>query len=64
MPAGLVMAIANEWFDDQPANKVVKGAYYFVNDKPDKAEQMWSEAGASGVQVEALMKVLDDNYEL
>lgn len=64
MPAGLVMAIANEWFDEQPANKVVKGAYYFVNGKSEQAEQLWSEAGASGVPVKSLMKVLDDNYEL
>jgi hypothetical protein len=63
-PAGLVMAIANERFNDEPANKVVKGAYYLVNNKLDKAEQMFSEAGASGMAVQSLMQVLHDNYEL
>jgi hypothetical protein len=64
MPAGLVMAIANEWFDEQPANKVVKGAFYFVNGKADKAQQLWTEAAASGVPVQSLMKLLEDGDEL
>jgi hypothetical protein len=64
MPAGLVMAIANTWFNEDPTNKAVRGAFYLVNGKPDKAEQQWSEASAAGVPVQSLMKVLDDDYEL
>ncbi len=65
MPSGLAMAIANTWFTDDPANKVVKGALHLVDPKgrPEETRQWWLEAQAAGVDIESLMPVLDDKYE-
>jgi len=65
MPSGLAMAIANTWFTDDPANKVIKGALLAVdpNGRPEEARRLWQEAAAAGVNVGDLMAVLDDEYE-
>ena len=65
MPSGLAMAIANTWFTNDPANKVVKGALQFVdpNGRKDEARRLWQEAQAAGVDVAPLMPVLDDTYD-
>ncbi len=65
MPSGLAMAIANNWFTDDPANKVVKGALQLVdpNGRPEETRRLWQEAQAAGVDVEDLMPVMDDTYD-
>jgi len=65
MPAGLVMAIANKWFNNDPANKVVKGAFMLVDPigRPEETRRLWQEASQEGVDVSDLMPVLDDDYK-
>lgn len=65
LPAGLALAIANTWFTDDPANKVVKGALYLVDPagRPEETRRLWEEARAAGVDIDSLMPVLDDTYE-
>ena len=60
------MAIADKWLDDKdPASRVVKGAYAAVNKagNVDKARIMWDEAIAAGLDVKALVPVLEDKYD-
>ncbi len=65
IPSGLVMAIANKWFNNDPANKVVKGAFHLVDPigRPDETRRLWQEASQEGVDISDLMPVLDDNYK-
>ena len=66
MPAGLAMSIANRWFNDDPTNLVVKGAFLLVDPKgrPDETRRLWSQAKAAGEDIDELMLVLDDKYDL
>ena len=60
LPAGLAVAIAKRWFDDQPDNKVYLGAFYFVDPRTDAAEakRLWEEAASAGVNVKGLLALL------
>ncbi len=60
LPAGLAVAIAKKWFDDRPENKVVLGAFYFVDPLADAAEakRLWQEAAAAEVDVSHLLLLM------
>ncbi len=66
LPGGIAVAIADKWLDEKdPASRVVKGAYAAVNKagNVDKARTLWDEAMAGGLDIKALMPVLDDKYD-
>ena len=59
-----ILAIADSWFDNSPANKVMKGAFHAVSPEGDRVEarRLWQEAQRSGVDIGDLISVLDDSY--
>lgn len=61
LPARVAMAIARHWFDGRPDNKLYLGAFHFVGPPIDVAEakRLWEEAAAAGVDVEALLALLE-----
>lgn len=66
LPGGIAVAIADKWLNESdPASRVVKGAYAAVNKagNVDKARIMWDEATAAGLDMKALMPVLEDKYD-
>lgn len=66
LPGGIAVAIADKWLDESdPASRVVKGAYAAVNKagNVDKARIMWDEATAAGLDMKALLPVLEDKYD-
>jgi hypothetical protein len=66
LPGGIAVAIADKWLKpEDPASKVMKGAYAAVNKagNVEKAKTMWEEAIAGGVDVKALVPVIDDKYD-
>ena len=60
LPAGVAVAIAKKWFDDRPDNKVILGAFYFVNPRSDVADakRLWEEAAGGGVDVKDMLALL------
>jgi hypothetical protein len=60
LPAGVAAAIAKKWFDDRPENKVILGAFYFVDPRTDLADarRLWEEAAGGGVDVKDLLALL------
>ena len=60
LPAGVAAAIAKKWFDDRPENKVILGAFYFVDPRSDvaNAKRLWEEAASGGVDVKDMLAVL------
>jgi hypothetical protein len=67
LPGKLVVAIADRWFDqNDPAHKVMKGAYYATGPdaNPTEARRLWDEAQRAGVEVGDLAEVLNDSYDL
>ena len=67
LPAGLAMAIAMNWFDEsQPRNLLFQAAFLAVepNAEPGDARSVWDRAAAAGVDVEGVMPVVDDRYDL
>jgi hypothetical protein len=67
LPSKLVVAIADRWFDqNDPASKVMKGAYYATGPdaNPTEARRLWDEARRAGVEVGNLAEVLNDSYDL
>lgn len=66
VPAGLAMALANDWLDPGAVStRVVRGALYAVDPagSNDRARQAWKEAQFMGADVEDLLLVLDDTYD-
>ena len=61
LPAKLAVAIAQNWFDDRPDNKLYVGAFYFVGPPIDvsEAKRLWQEAAAAGVDVNGLLALLE-----
>jgi hypothetical protein len=66
MPMGLARTLASTWFDSNAAStKVFTGAFLFVEQNGDPAEvrQLWQQAKQSGVNMDLLMPLLDDNLK-
>lgn len=68
MPPGLAIALADHKLAaNDPASRVVKGAYLLVNKRADlqtraKAETLWNEAQAMGASMGRLLPYLNDDY--
>jgi hypothetical protein len=62
IPAGIVLAIVTDWFDDKPANHLYLGAYHLT--KPecdlDRARGEFEAATAGGADASELVPLLDD----
>jgi hypothetical protein len=66
LPGGIVVAIADKWLNqNDPTSLVMKGAYAAVNKagNVERARQMWDDAIRGGVDVRAILPVLDDKYD-
>jgi hypothetical protein len=67
LPDKLVMAVADQWFDQtKTSTRVFKGAYYATgpNADPAQARQLWEAARRAGADIHDLPAVLDDRYDL
>jgi hypothetical protein len=67
IPTGLAMTIADRaWEPNGAAAKVAKGALLAVdpNGNVDQARRLWQEAALAGGEVDKLLPVLDDKYDL
>ncbi|MFM7075381.1 MAG: hypothetical protein ACKO3G_04855 [Planctomycetaceae bacterium] len=62
IPAGIVLAIVTEWFDDRPANNLFLGAWHATKPEPDleRARGHFEAAEAGGINAEPLLRLLDD----
>jgi len=62
IPAGIVLAIVMQWFDENPANDLYLGAYHLSKPEPDlkRARDHWEKAQAAGADASGLMPLLDD----
>ena len=62
IPGGIMMAIVNGWFDDNPANDLFIGAYHVTKEEPDfdKARAAWERAAARGADASLVLPLLDD----
>ena len=62
IPAGIVLAIVMQWFDENPANNLYLGAYHLSKPEPDlqRAREHWKKAEAGGADASDLMPLLDD----
>ena len=62
IPAGIVLAIVMQWFDDNPANDLYLGAYHLAKPEPDvqRAREHWEKALAAGADASSLIPLLDD----
>jgi hypothetical protein len=62
IPAGIVLAIVMQWFDENPANDLYLGAYHLSKPEPDlpRAREHWEKAQAGGADASGLMPLLDD----
>ena len=62
IPAGIVLAIVMEWFDENPANELYLGAYHLAKPEPDpkRAREHWDKALAGGADASGLIPLLDD----
>jgi len=61
MPAGLALAMAQAWFDETPANKVLLGAFLLAdpNGNNEDARELWTKAQQQGVPMDDLLPLLD-----
>jgi hypothetical protein len=68
LPAGVAMALATRWLDVKaPSTKIIRGAFHAVDPKggdPAQARRLWEEAKLLGGEVDELMPVLDDKFDL
>jgi hypothetical protein len=62
IPAGIVLAIVMQWFDENPANDLYLGAYHLSKPETDlpRAREHWEKAQAGGADASGLMPLLDD----
>jgi hypothetical protein len=62
IPAGIVLAIVMQWFDENPANDLYLGAYHLSKPEPDlkRAREHWEKAQTGGADASGLMPLLDD----
>ncbi len=62
IPAGIMLAIVRQWFDENPANDLYLGAYHLSKSEPDLklAREHWEKAQAAGADASGLMPLLDD----
>ncbi len=62
IPAGIVLAIVMQWFDENPANDLYIGAYHLAKPEPDpeRAREHWEQALAAGADASGLLPLLDD----
>ena len=62
IPAGIVLAIVMQWFDENPANDLYLGAYHLAKPEPDpeRAREHWQQALAAGADASGLLPLLDD----
>ncbi len=60
MPVALAMTLAQRWFDQSPANKLMLGAFQAVDPQGsrEEARQFWESATAGGASAEDLMPLL------
>ncbi|MCA9269263.1 MAG: hypothetical protein KDA41_12365, partial [Planctomycetales bacterium] len=66
IPSGLAMAIANGWFNDDPANDLVRGALQLVDPqgRPEEARRLWQQARGAGVaEAATLLPLIDEKYD-
>ncbi|MDX1962836.1 MAG: hypothetical protein SFX18_06765 [Pirellulales bacterium] len=62
LPTGLAVVIAKKWFNSEPGNKAILGAFYFVQVKVNKiadARQLWTEAQQQGVDCQGMLVLID-----
>lgn len=70
IPAGLTMALADSWLNENdPVNRVIRGSYFAVAEGAEevhreKAKKYWDEAQADGVDIKHLLPFLTDKYDL
>jgi outer membrane biosynthesis protein TonB len=67
LPAGVAMALATRWLDVKaPSTKIIRGAFHAVdpNGDPLQARRLWEEAKLLGGEVDELMPVLDDKFDV
>jgi hypothetical protein len=68
LPAGVAMALANRWLDVKaPSTKIIRGAFHAVDPTggdPAQARRLWEEAKLLGGEVDELLPVLDDKFDL
>lgn len=70
IPAGLTMALADSWLNENdPVNRVIRGSYFAVAEGAEevhreKAKKYWDEAQAAGVDIKHLLPFLTDKYDL
>jgi len=62
IPGNILIAIIEDWFDDNPANNLYLGAYWLTNPEPnlDNARSLWQEAARRGADAASLLSLLDD----
>jgi hypothetical protein len=62
IPAGILMAIVTNWFDERPANHLFLGAYHATKPEPDlaKARDHWELAEKGGINAAPLLGLLED----
>ena len=62
IPAGIVLAIVNDWFDARPENQLFLGAYHLSKPEcdPQAARANWELGQAAGADASQLLPLLDD----
>jgi cell division protein FtsN len=62
LPAGIMLAIVTQWFDETPANDLFIGAYHCAKQEPNPtlAREHWEKAQAGGADASTLIPLLDD----
>lgn len=62
IPAGIVLAIVTDWFDDKPANHLYLGAYHLAKPESDpaRARKEFEMAEAGGADASGLLPLVDD----
>jgi outer membrane biosynthesis protein TonB len=70
IPAGLTMALADSWLNENdPVNRVIRGSYFAVAEGAEevhreKARKYWDEAQSAGIDIKHLLPFLTDKYDL
>lgn len=67
VPSGLAMALATRWLDAKASSsKIIRGAFQAIdpNGDPAQARKLWEESKLLGGEVDHLIPVLDDKYDV